>query len=137
MQKAQAAFNGIELVPFDDGSYAERHMEEVGQRYAERRQQRGKPLSARRRFTRPKGKIGDDFGIQIFVPVEDESEEPQEAAHGSRQGGERAEDQGDGDGDGDGGFSAGDTPGSDAAVGTSSPSRGAQWDARGAGRQGA
>ena len=74
MQKAQAAFNGIALVPFEDYDVQleDLHLRQVGAPSNPRR-----AAHTRKRFTRPKAKIGNDFGIQIFVPMEDENESPE------------------------------------------------------------
>lgn len=83
MQKAQAAFNGIELVSFQDYDV---EMEDLYQRQVGARgnQRKGRPggSAARKRFMRPKAKIGNDFGIQIFVPLEDDFEQNKENSSG-------------------------------------------------------
>ncbi|QDZ23324.1 hypothetical protein HOP50_10g58620 [Chloropicon primus] len=73
MQKAQAAFNAVELVSFDD--YAV-ELEDLSQKQAGAPPSRSnRAAHSRRPFRRPQAKLGNDFGIQIFVPLEDESEQ--------------------------------------------------------------
>ena len=72
MQRAQAAFNAVELVSFDD---YEVELEDLNQRQAGARSKSRKSAKLRKPFSRPKSKLGNDFGIQIFVPTEDDGEQ--------------------------------------------------------------
>ena len=74
MQRAQAAFNAVELVSFDDFSvdYDDLKHRQAGAKGANHPR---KHPNNRKPFTRPKAKLGNDFGIQIFVPLEDDGEQ--------------------------------------------------------------